>query len=60
MMEGFTKKYEIKTLVYFEAHETAESAIAGKNKSRNGRGRKVNLITKDSPEWKDLWGLIVS
>ena len=36
LAEGFTKKYGIKRLVYYEIHKDAENAIKGKNSSKNG------------------------
>jgi len=38
LVEGFTKKYGIKTLVYYEKHESAENAIKRENRLRNGKG----------------------
>ena len=52
---GFTKKYNVDRLVYFEIHDDIESAIFRekmiKKKSRQG---KVELIEVDNPDWRDL------
>ena len=53
--EGFTKKYRIHKLVYFETFSQIEDAIARekqiKAKSRNNKER---LINSGNPEWTDL------
>ncbi|MBX6333797.1 GIY-YIG nuclease family protein [Candidatus Saccharibacteria bacterium] len=54
-VEGFTKKYGIKTLVYFEQTDSAEAAIAREKQLKNWkRAWKIELIEKDNPEWRDL------
>jgi putative endonuclease len=61
LVDGFTKRYGVKTLVYFEAHETAESAITREKQIKKwDRAWKVEMVEKDNPEWKDLYELIVS
>lgn len=56
LMEGFTKKYAVHNLVYFETAESVESAIA-REKQLNKRNRawKIRLIEKENPEWRDLY-----
>ena len=57
---GFTKKYGIKRLVYFEPHDTAYSAIQReKNIKHWSREWKVDLIVKANPDWRDLYDDIV-
>ncbi|MBI4215187.1 MAG: GIY-YIG nuclease family protein [Parcubacteria group bacterium] len=55
LLDGFTKKYRIHLLVYYEVHDEIESAI---NREKNIKAWKrqwrLNLIEKDNPEWKDL------
>jgi putative endonuclease len=52
---GFTKRYRIARLVYFEAAETIEAAIAReKQLKRYRREWKRNLIEELNPEWNDL------
>ena len=55
MVEGHTKKYHIKTLVYYEAHENAESAIIREKQLKKWtRAMKNDLIAKANPLWEDL------
>jgi putative endonuclease len=56
LAEGFTKKYQVKTLVWYEQHATIESAIARERalKKRN-RAWKLKLIEETNPQWLDLW-----
>ena len=53
---GFTKKYGLKRLVYFEAHATIEEAIR-REKAIKGwlRAWKVRLIASSNPDWADLY-----
>src|SRR5690348_4878977 len=52
---GFTKKYGIKTLVYFEEHALIFDAIHRETRLKKWpRAWKVNLIRTDNPDWKDL------
>ena len=55
-MKGFTKKYKVHTLVYFEQHEMMESAISREKQIKKWkRDWKIKLIEKDNPLWEDLW-----
>jgi putative endonuclease len=55
LVEGFTKKYNIDKLVYFESTDEVEAAIKReKELKRWNRSWKVRLINKTNPEWKDL------
>jgi putative endonuclease len=57
---GFTKRYGIKTLVYFEAHETVAAALQReKNIKHRSREWKIDLIVANNPEWRDLYEEIV-
>jgi putative endonuclease len=60
LVEGFTKKYEVHVLVWYEAHETMESAIT-REKTIKGWQRKwkLDLIESANPTWRDLYGDIV-
>ncbi len=52
---GFTKKYNLHKLVYFQIHDTIEDAIAYEKKIKNrGAAFKKKLIERDNPEWNDL------
>ena len=52
---GFTKKYEVKMLVYYEAHADINLAIAREKRlKRWDRKWKLDLIEEFNPEWEDL------
>lgn len=54
-VEGFTKRYAIDRLVYYESCESIESAIAREKQLKGWRrARKIALIESVNPEWKDL------
>lgn len=56
IVEGFTKKYDVNNLVYYEEHATAENAIrAEKRLEKYNRDWKINLIERDNPYWQDLY-----
>jgi putative endonuclease len=60
-VEGFTKKYGVHTLVYFEACADREGAIQREKQIKESKRRwKVELIEKANPEWKDLYEQILS
>ena len=53
---GFTKKYNVTKLVYYEAHPTIQSAIRREKQMKVWRRQwKNELIEQDNPEWKDLF-----
>jgi len=55
LVEGFTKKYNLTKLVYYEATDDVESAIRREKQLKNWhRDWKINLINQFNPEWKDL------
>jgi putative endonuclease len=55
-VEGFTKKYHIDMLVYYEATESVESALARERQIKAGsRQKKIDLINSMNPEWRDLY-----
>jgi putative endonuclease len=54
--EGFTKRYQIHTLVYYEQTESIISAIQREKQMKKWkRNWKIELIEKSNPEWKDLY-----
>ena len=56
MVPGFTKRYDVKQLVYFEAHDTAPAAIQReKNIKHWPREWKIDLIVSLNPQWRDLY-----
>lgn len=60
LVEGFTQKYDIHDLVYYEVTESVESAINREKQMKKwNRAWKIRVIEKNNPEWKDLYsGLI--
>ena len=53
---GFTAKYGVDRLVWFEAHNTVESAFLREKRIKGWRRRwKVSLIEADNPYWIDLY-----
>ena len=56
---GFTQKYGLKRLVWFEPHETMAHAIRRENAlKRYKRDWKINLIERDNPHWEDLYPVL--
>jgi len=52
---GFTKKYGVKMLVWFEQHESRESAFQRERQLKKwNRAWKLELIERLNPAWKDL------
>jgi len=60
LVEGFSHRYGVRTLVYFEAHATVGAAIQReKNLKHWPRKWKIELIVRDNPGWRDLYDEIV-
>jgi putative endonuclease len=56
LIEGFTKTYRVHSLVWFEQHETMESAIQREKAIKEWkRAWKVELIEESNPKWRDLY-----
>jgi putative endonuclease len=56
LVPGFTKRYGIKMLVYYERHDTAAAAIQReKNIKHWPREWKIDLILSMNPDWRDLY-----
>jgi len=56
VVEGFSKRYGVKTLVYFELHGDAESAITREKQIKKwNRLWKLRLIEERNPAWRDLF-----
>ena len=54
-IEGFTSRYNIKKLVYFELTDNIEDALNREKQLKNWKRQwKIDLIKKDNPEFKDL------
>ena len=55
-VDGFTKKYKVHRLVWFEPHETMYTAIQREKNLKNWkRDWKINLIERQNPDWHDLY-----
>jgi len=56
LADGFTKKYNVKKLVYFESFDDVDMAITREKQIKAGsRAKKERLINSVNKEWKDLW-----
>jgi len=59
LIEGFTKKYNVNKLVYFEEFRDINEAIAAEKKIKGWlRNKKITLVDSKNPEWKDLFLVI--
>jgi len=53
---GFTERYDVVRLVWYEMHDTMESAILREKRIKKWRRAwKVQLIDQGNPSWRDLW-----
>jgi putative endonuclease len=60
LVAGFTKRYNVHLLVYYELHEDMESAITREKQLKKwNRAWKLELIEKQNPRWGDLWERIL-
>jgi len=56
LADGFSKKYGIHNLVWYETHKTPEAAITREKQIKAWkRSWKLQLIETSNPEWKDLY-----
>ncbi len=56
LTDGFTKKYTVHTLVYYELYSDILHAIAREKEIKKWKRRwKLQLIEKNNPDWKDLY-----
>lgn len=61
MADGFTKRYGIHDLVWYEIHEMMESAILREKQLKKwSRIAKIRLIEQQNQTWRDLWPDLVS
>jgi putative endonuclease len=59
LIDGFTKKYNVNKLVYFEATNDIKSAIQREKQIKAGsRKKKIDLINSTNKDWKDLYNKI--
>lgn len=60
LVEGFTKRYGIHMLVYYELHSDINSAITREKQLKKwNREWKLGLIAQNNPQWHDLWPTII-
>ena len=60
MVAGFTKRYNVHQLVWYEIYENMESAILREKRLKDWkRSWKLNLIESKNPDWHDLYDSIV-
>ncbi|GAB4538309.1 MAG: GIY-YIG nuclease family protein [Thermodesulfovibrionia bacterium] len=61
LVDGFTKRYNIDKLVYYEQFESVEAAIKREKRLKKYNRRwKLDLIESKNPEWKDLYEELIS
>jgi putative endonuclease len=60
VVEGFTKKYKVTKLAYYEIYDSIELAISCEKLFKKwNRDWKIQLIERSNPQWKDLYGEII-
>ena len=60
LVEGFTQKYGVHTLVYYEIHENMETAITREKHIKNWKRQwKIELIEKANKTWRDLYNDLI-
>ena len=56
LVEGFTRKYKVHVLVWYELHTSMESAISREKVIKKWRRQwKLDVIESENPDWKDLY-----
>jgi len=56
VLPGFTKRYGVKTLVWYEVHESRESTFVRERQIKKWNPAwKLRLIEEANPAWRDLW-----
>lgn len=60
LVEGFTKKYDLSRLVYYEISDTIDTAILREKQIKGGsRKKKLDLINNFNKKWEDLYERII-
>ena len=60
LVEGFTKKYKVHSLVYYESSSNVHSALQREKRIKKWKRKwKLELIEKNNPEWNDLYNEII-
>jgi len=55
-VEGFSSRYSVTRLVWYEPHPTMESAILREKRIKTwNRSWKIDLVRATNPSWRDLW-----
>ena len=61
LLPGFTRRYAVKLLVWYEQHETMDSAIQKEKTMKKWRRQwKISTLEQDNPLWSDLWPALIS
>ena len=56
LVPGFTKRYGVKTLVHIEIHDTIDNAVRREKVLKKfDRAKKIDLIERENPQWRDLY-----
>ncbi|MCU0413103.1 MAG: GIY-YIG nuclease family protein [Ignavibacteriaceae bacterium] len=56
LIDGFTKKYNVDKLIYYESFKNPKNAIKREKQIKSGsRKKKLELITNFNPDWNDLY-----
>jgi len=56
VIEGFTKRYHVHMLVWYETHDDVNEAIAREKQIKGwNRAWKLRLIERKNPDWRDLY-----
>jgi putative endonuclease len=59
-VEGFTEKYNVHKLVWYELHESMESALVREKRLKGWKRQwKLELIENNNPDWRDLYAEIL-
>jgi putative endonuclease len=59
VVEGFTKKYDVTRLVWFEVHNDIEAAITQEKQMKKwNRAWKIRILEETNPNWDDLYGQV--
>ena len=60
MIDGFTKRYNVTLLVWYELHGTMDTVILREKQLKKwNREWKLRLVQESNPDWRDLWNDIV-
>ena len=61
VIPGFTQRYNVKMLVWYELHESRDSAFLRERRLKKWkRDWKLALVEQENPAWRDLWTEIAS